>query len=244
MSSRPVTMIDTAMVLAAGLGTRMRPLTDTRPKPLVEVAGRSLLDRVLDRLAAARIGTVVINVHYLADAIEAAVQRRTEPRTILSDERQRLLDTGGGLRHALPLLGPGPFLVQNADCLWIDSIGSNLARLAAHWDEDAMDGLLLLAGVQQSLGYAGRGDFLMDSLGQLTRRPSRIEAPFAFTGCSLAHPRLLDGIESDVFSLNRAWDRAIENGRLFGIRLDGLWMHVGTPADRDLAERALTRGFD
>jgi MurNAc alpha-1-phosphate uridylyltransferase len=225
------------MVLAAGLGERMRPLTAEIPKPLVRLKGRPLIDHVLDRLAEAGVGRAVVNVHYLADALEAHLRLRKKPQIIISDERGRLLDTGGGVKHALPVLGPEPFLIHNSDSVWIEGVGSNLKRLFAAWDGGAMDSLMLLASAATSLGYEGPGDFAMGTDGRLIRRGERQMAPFVFTGVSIAHPRLFEGAPDGPFSLNRLWDRAIDKGRLFGVRLEGLWMHVGTPEGLVEAER-------
>jgi N-acetyl-alpha-D-muramate 1-phosphate uridylyltransferase len=225
------------MVLAAGQGLRMRPLTVDIPKPLVRLKGRALIDHVLDRLAAAGVARAVVNVHYLADKLEAHLAKRASPQIVISDERGLLLDTGGGLVRALPELGPEPFLIHNSDSVWIEGVGSNLSRLFAAWDGGAMDALLLLASATSSLGYDGQGDFSMGTDGRLVRRGERQMAPFVFTGVSIAHPRLFDGAPEGAFSLNAPWDAAIEKGRLFGIRLDGLWMHVGTPEALVEAER-------
>ncbi|MGQ0673126.1 MAG: nucleotidyltransferase family protein [Hyphomicrobium sp.] len=226
----------TAFVPAAGLGTRMRPLTDTLPKPMVRLQGRALIDHVLDRIAAAGVGKAVVNVHYLADALETHLAKRAEPRIEISDERGCLLDTGGGVARALPKLGAAPFLVHNSDSVWIEGVGSNLARLFAAWDEARMDCLMLLASAAKSLGYDGRGDFNMDSDGHLTRRAHAREAPFVFTGVSILHPRLFAEAPAGAFSLNRLWDDAMQSQRLFGVRLDGTWMHVGTPEALSAAE--------
>jgi MurNAc alpha-1-phosphate uridylyltransferase len=228
---------ESAMVLAAGLGKRMRPLTDTLPKPLVRLKGRALIDHVLDRIAAAGVKRAVVNVHYLADALEAHVQQRKRPQIVISDERGKILDTGGGVVHALPKLGPEPFLIHNSDSVWIEGVGSNLERLFAAWNGEQMDSLMLLASATSSLGYDGPGDFAMAANGRLIRRGERQMAPFVFTGVSIAHPRMLEGAPESAFSLNRLWDTAIEKGRLYGIRLDGLWMHVGTPEALTEAER-------
>lgn len=236
--------ISTAMVLAAGMGTRMRPLTDNVPKPLVEVAGQTLLDRVLDRIAEAGIGRAVVNVHYKADQIERHLAaRKGAPSIEISDERDILLDTGGGVVRALPKLGPEPFLIHNSDSIWVEGIGNSISRLMQAWDPERMDSLMLVALGTSSLGYSGSGDFVMDPDGVLSRRAERVEAPFVFTGVSIAHPRLFDGApKSKAFSLNRVWDEAIERQRLFGLRLDGVWMHVGTPAAIAEAESLLIDG--
>jgi MurNAc alpha-1-phosphate uridylyltransferase len=233
--------ITTAMVLAAGLGKRMRPLTDVVPKPLVRLKSKPLIDHVLDRLAAGGIKRAVVNVHYLPDLIEAHLASRTNPAIIISDERDALLDTGGGVVRALPLLGDAPFLIHNSDSVWIEGVGSNIARLIQAFDPDRMDSLMLLALGATSLGYDGHGDFAMDADGVLSRRGERREAPFVFTGVSIAHPRLFEDAPKGAFSLNTLWDRAIDRGRLFGLRLEGAWMHVGTPQSVEEAERWIDR---
>ncbi len=231
-------VIDTAMILGAGLGTRMRPLTDLVPKPLVRFHGKALIDHALDRLEQAGIRRVVVNVHYLADKLEAHLKARTSPKIVISNERRKLLDTGGGVVHALPLLGDKPFLIHNADTAWIEGIGGSLLRMIAAWDEEQMDCLMLLALSATSVGYEGHGDFNMDASGLLTRRTEQREAPFVFAGVSIAHPRLFADAPKGAFSLNTVWDRAIAAKRLYGTRLDGVWMHVGTPeALADAEER-------
>lgn len=228
------------MVLAAGLGTRMAPVSKDRPKPLVELDGKTLLDRVLDRLSAAGIGKAVVNVHHMADLIEAHLRPRTAPRIEISDERSALLDTGGGVKKALPLLGSGPFLVHNSDSVWIEGIGANLSRLLDAWDDGRMDCLMLLALASSSYGYQGRGDFSFGSDGRIRRRKSEQEiVPFAFTGVSIAHPRLFEASPDGKFSMNLVWDQAIEKGRAYGLRMEGIWMHVGTPEALTQAEQAL-----
>jgi MurNAc alpha-1-phosphate uridylyltransferase len=236
-----MTPVKTAMVLAAGFGTRMRPLTDAVPKPLVRLRGRALIDHVLDRLVAAGIGQAVVNVHHHADKLEAHLAGRKKPAIAISDERATLLDTGGGVVKALPMLGPGPFLVHNSDSVWIEGVGSNLARLMRAWDGERMDSLMLLAIGATSLGYDGHGDFVMEADGLLARRAEQRQAPFVFTGVSIAHPRLFQDAPQGRFSLNMLWDRAIDRGRLYGLRLDGLWMHVGTPEALAEAERWMQR---
>ncbi|GAB6970958.1 nucleotidyltransferase family protein [Methylobacterium phyllosphaerae] len=208
----------------------MRPVTATVPKPLVEVAGKALLDHALDRVAEAGIGTAVVNVHYLADLIEGHLAGRTEgPATLVSDERGALLETGGGIRKALPLLGAGPFVVLNSDSFWLEGPASNLRRLIESWDGDRMDGLLLVAPTATSLGYEGAGDFVMDPDGRLERRGEREVAPFIYAGVAILTPSLFADTPTGAFSLNLLFDRAIAAGRLFGMRLDGQWLHVGTP---------------
>lgn len=232
-------MIDTAMILGAGLGTRMRPLTDVVPKPLIRLNGKALIDHALDRLEAAGITRVVVNVHYRADQLEAHLKTRTSPRILISDERDELLDTGGGVVKALPLLGDKPFLIHNSDTAWIEGIGGSLSRLIAGWDGDRMDSLMLLALAATSVGYDGHGDFNMEASGVLTRRRERVEAPFVFAGVSIAHPRLFAGAPAGAFSLNKLWDGAIAERRLYGTRLDGVWMHIGTPEALAEAEQRL-----
>ncbi|MGE8943059.1 nucleotidyltransferase family protein [Leptospira interrogans] len=226
-----------AMVLAAGMGMRMRPLTDKMPKPMVRLDGKPLIDHVLDRIDETGIPQAIVNVHYHADQLEKHVKARKQPKIAISNEREQILDTGGGVKRALPKLGKEPFLIHNSDSLWIDGVQSNLKRLADAFDPETMDCLLLLALGSASLGYDGRGDFVMAADGVLRRRPEREVAPFVFTGVSIAHPRLFDDTPDGPFSLNLVWDRAIQQGRLHGIRLDGVWMHVGTPdalADAEL----------
>jgi N-acetyl-alpha-D-muramate 1-phosphate uridylyltransferase len=230
-----------AFVLAAGKGERMRPLTSTIPKPLVPLGGQPLIDHVLDRLAAARITRAVVNVHYLAEKLEKHLAHRTKPKIVISDERSELLDTGGGVLHALPKLGPGPFVIHNSDSVWIEGLGSNLDRLLEGWDADTMDSLMLVAPLAASIGYDGFGDFQMDPMGRLTRQSGSRMAPFVFAGVSIAHPRLFDGAPHGPFSLNKLWNGAIEKGRLYGLRLEGIWMHVGTPQALAEAEAALTQ---
>lgn len=227
------------MVLAAGFGERMRPLTETMPKPLVPVAGRPLLDHVLDRLAAAGVERAVVNVHYLADQIERHVASRKAPQIAISDERGKLLDTGGGVVKALPKLGPSPFFHINSDTIWIDGVEPNLTRLAEAFDPDSMDALLLLAPAAQSIGYAGRGDYLMASDGRLTKRPESEIAPFVYAGAALLKPELFRGAPDGAFALTRLFDRAAAAGRLHGLRLEGVWMHVGTPDAIGAAEAAI-----
>jgi MurNAc alpha-1-phosphate uridylyltransferase len=229
------------MVLAAGLGTRMRPLTDHRPKPLVEVAGKALLDHVLDRLADEGVAHAVVNVHYLADQIERHVAARTRPAITISDERGMILGTGGGVTRALPLLGADPFFHLNADTMWIDGVKSNLARLAEAFDPARMDAALLLAPAAGSIGYDGAGDYAMSADGRLQRRGERETVPFVFAGAAILHPRLFADAPEGEFALTRLFDRAGTAGRLFGLRLDGIWMHVGTPEAIAEAEKAIAK---
>jgi MurNAc alpha-1-phosphate uridylyltransferase len=219
--------IKTGMVLAAGLGLRMRPLTETTPKPLVPVAGRTLLDRALDRYADAGVETAVVNVHHLADQVEAHLTGRSDLAIRISDERVALLETGGGIRHALPLLGDQPFFVANSDAIVLNANTPALGRLTARWNDDEMDGLLLLHSTVEAYGYSGLGDFDADPLGRLERRAENRVAPFLFTGVQILHPRLFDGAPDGAFSLNVLYDKALAAGRLFGVVHDGEWFHVG-----------------
>jgi MurNAc alpha-1-phosphate uridylyltransferase len=228
-----------AMVLAAGLGLRMRPLTDHRPKPLVEVAGRPLLDHVLDKLAEAGVTEAIVNVHYLPDQIIAHVRSRNAPRIIISDERDRVLGTGGGVVKALPLLGDAPFFHVNSDTMWIDGVRSNLARLAETFDPERMDILLLMAPTASSIGYSGRGDYAMLPDGALRKRRENQVVPFVYAGAAIMSPAIFADTPQGEFSLTRLFDRAGEHERLFGLRLDGVWMHVGTPDAVAAAEEAL-----
>jgi MurNAc alpha-1-phosphate uridylyltransferase len=228
------------MLLAAGLGTRMRPLTLTRPKPLVEVAGRTLLDHVLDRLEEAGVEIVVVNVHHMADQMEAHLSARSRPLLIVSDERAGLLDSGGGVKKALPLLGTAPFVICNADSFWIEGPRPNIARLIAAWDPRAMDVLMLVAPTATSVGFEGKGDYRLDAGGRLARRGEREVAPFVYAGVLLIKPELFAGTP-EVFSLNRLFDQAEAAGRLHGRRLDGVWLHVGTPQAIQEAESHIAR---
>jgi len=220
-----------AMVMAAGLGKRMRPLTATRPKPLIDVAGRSLLDRALDGVAAAGIEHAVVNAHYFADQIEAAVKARKSPVTIdISDERTALLETGGGITKALPLLKGEAFYTINADNMWIDGPVDTLRLIAQAWNPAIMDALLLLVPLSRAHGYEGRGDFHMDGLGHLTPRAGLKVAPFVYSGVQIISRHLFDGEPVEPFTMWRAWNKALESSRMFGISHPGLWFHVGTPA--------------
>ena len=227
-----------AMVLAAGLGVRMRPLTDNIPKPLVRVAGQPLLDHVLDKLGNAGVTEAVVNVHYLPDQIIEHTKRRTRPRVLISDERDQVLGTGGGVVKALPLLGEAPFFHVNSDTMWIDGVRSNLARLAETFDPDGMDILLLMAPTTSSIGYGGRGDYAMLPDGALRKRSEHQVVPLVYTGAAIMSPSLFAGAPKGEFSLTKVFDRANEQERLFGLRLDGVWMHVGTPDAIHAAEEA------
>jgi MurNAc alpha-1-phosphate uridylyltransferase len=228
-----------AMVLAAGLGERMRPLTERLPKPLVPVAGKPLIDHVLDRLADAGVERAVVNVHYFADLIERHLAGRTRPKIVISDERQLLLGTGGGVVKALPALGAGPFLHVNSDSIWIDGVKPNLARLIEAFDPERMNALLLLAPLATSIGYSGRGDFMMGTDGRLQRRGEREIAPFIYAGAAILRPELFKDAPSGPFPLMLLADRAADEGRLHGMRLEGVWMHVGTPEAVAEAEAAI-----
>jgi N-acetyl-alpha-D-muramate 1-phosphate uridylyltransferase len=229
----------TAMVLSAGLGTRMRPLTERMPKPLVEVGGKPLIDHVLDRLTEAGVERAVVNVHHFAEQLERHLAARTKPRIVISDERGLLLGTGGAVVKALPVLGDTPFFHMNSDTIWIDGVKPNLTRLVDTFDPAAMDALLLLAPTTGSIGYAGRGDFAFAADGRLTRRGERQVAPFVYAGAAILTPALFKGAPQGEFPLTDLFDRAAEQGRLHGLRLEGLWMHVGTPDAITLAENAI-----
>ncbi|MGH6867163.1 MAG: nucleotidyltransferase family protein [Methyloceanibacter sp.] len=224
-----MTKARTAMVLAGGHGERMRPLTLHLPKPLVPLAGRPLIDHVLDRLVGAGVESAVVNVHYLADQLEAYVGNRNgrPPQIAVSDERAMLLDTGGGAKKALNLLGRGPFFIHNADSVWSETSPA-LPRMLQLWNPAGMDCLLLLAPISTSIGYHARGDFSKTPDGRLQRR-GKYPVPFAFAGVSLCDERLFKDAPDGRFSLNLLWDRALSEGRLYGVELDGRWMHVGTP---------------
>lgn len=232
---------DTAMVLAAGLGKRMRPLTASQPKPLVRVAGKALIDHVLDRLAEAGIARAVVNVHYLADALEAHVTARAAPKVTISDERGQLLETGGGMVKAAALL-PDPFFEVNSDNIWLDGPKNAFEDLSAAWNRDTMDALLLLVSHSRAHNFAGKGDFSMNANGRLSRRRSGRVAPFIWTGIQLVAKRLLHDAPEGPFSTNVLWDRAIEEGRLYGVAFTGQWFEVGNPASIAPTEAALKEG--
>ena len=227
-----------AMILAAGLGQRMRPLTDRMPKPLVSVAGRTLLDHVLDKLGVAGVNEAIINVHYLPDQIIAHVAGRKNPRVTISDERDQVLGTGGGVVKALPMLGNAPFFHLNADTLWIDGVRPNLARLAEAFDAERMDILLLMAPTASSIGYDGSGDYAMLPDGALRKRREHQVVPFVYAGVAIMSPAIFAGAPKGEFSLTKMFDAANEQERLFGLRLDGTWMHVGAPDAVGAAEEA------
>jgi MurNAc alpha-1-phosphate uridylyltransferase len=222
------------MILAAGRGDRMRPLTDSTPKPLIPVAGRSMLDRSMDRLAAHGVRTVVVNVHHLGEQIA----RHLDGRARIVHEN-RLLETGGSVKNALPLLGDGPYFILNGDGLWRDGPLPMLSRMDALWDPARMDALLLLHPTVSAVGYDGVGDYFMETDGMLRRRIEERVAPFVFTGVQILSPALFKGARDGAFSLRDLYDRAQEAGRLFGVRHDGLWFHVGTPDSVSLAEELM-----
>jgi N-acetyl-alpha-D-muramate 1-phosphate uridylyltransferase len=236
---QPFPMPHAAMVLAAGLGERMRPLTNGVPKPLVKVAGKALIDYVLDRLAEAGVDAAIVNVHYLADAVERHVRGRRHPHIIISDERSLLLGTGGGVVKALPELGAAPFYHVNSDSIWLDGAESNLRRLAAAFDPARMDALLMLAPSTGSIGYAGRGDFAIESDGRLRRRGDSEIVACVYAGAAILSPTLFSSPPQGAFSLNLMFDRAENAKRLYGLRLQGAWMHVGTPEAIAMAEAAI-----
>lgn len=236
-------MIESAMVMAAGLGKRMRPLTATRPKPLIRVAGKALIDHSLDRIEAAGIPHAVVNVHYLADALEAHLASRKGPLQIsISDERGQLLETGAGLVKALPQLRGDPILVCNSDNIWTDGPEDSIRHLARHWDGERMDALLLLIRQASATGNKGQGDFHMDANGQVSRRKRGHVAPFVYTGIQLISPRLLADPPEGAFSTNIFWDRAIAAGRLYGVSHMGQWFDVGSPAAIAPTETLLAQG--
>jgi MurNAc alpha-1-phosphate uridylyltransferase len=225
-----------AMILAAGLGRRMRPITDKTPKPLITVGGRTLLDYSLDRLVQAGVDKAIINTHHLADQIEQHVKGRKDIEIILSSETAAPLETGGGVKLALQYLGDEPFYVINGDALWLDGTRPALIRLAGRWNTDEMDALLLLHSTVEAYGYEGRGDFLADPMGQLMRRPEREVSPYLFAGVQILTPALFDDAPDGKFSLNIIYDKAIEAERLYGLVHDGDWFHIGTPDGLDQAE--------
>jgi len=240
MSAAPLAS-DTAMVLAAGLGKRMRPLTASQPKPLVRVAGRALIDHALDRLAEAGVVRAVVNVHYLADALEAHVLARAVPKVTVSDERGLLLETGGGMLKALGYL-PDPFFALNADNIWLDGPKNAFHDLSRRWNAETMDALLLVVPHARAANFAGPGDFHMDPIGKLSRRRDGRIAPFIYTGIQLVSHRLLRDAPQGPFSTNILWSRAMAEGRLFGISFTGQWFEVGTPSAIRPTEEALLGG--
>lgn len=234
--------IKRAMAMAAGLGTRMRPLTNERCKAMVEVGGKTLIDWTLDKFVAAGVEQTVVNVHHFADALEAQLAKRPQPEIIISNERDQLLETGGGLVKAAPLLGQSPVFVANIDALWLDGTPSELNKLANAFDPDRMDFLLLLASMDHQLGFDGAGDFFLEADGQLRRRASNSRAPYAYAGVQIMHPSVLEGCTVEPFSTNLLWNEALEKGRIFGHVMEAFWMHVGDPHARDAAEWRLEQG--
>jgi MurNAc alpha-1-phosphate uridylyltransferase len=220
---------DVAMVLSAGLGKRMRPLTATRPKPLVQVAGKPLIDHCLDKLDEAGVARAVVNVHYLPDAMEAHLARRSTPQIAISDEREQLLETGGGMVKALPLIGSDPFFALNSDNIWLDGPRDVFQHLSNNWDAEQMDALLLLVPHARAFNYRGKGDFHMDPMGRISRRRTGRVAPFIYSGIQIVSHRLLRDAPDGAFSTTRLWDRAIAEGRLYGLSHLGLWYEVGEP---------------
>jgi len=237
-----VARITTGMVLAAGLGLRMRPITEKMPKALVSVAGQTLIERSIDHLQAAGVEKVVVNLHHLGAMVERHLKHRAAPAIVFSHEPKRL-ETGGGVANALSLLGAGPFFVANSDVLWLDGPTSALKRMMERWDDQAMDALLLLHSTVDAYGYQGDGDFLANALGQLTRRAECEIVPYLFTGVQILHPRLFADAPAGAYSLNVLYDRAIENERLYGIVHDGEWFHIGTPDGLAEAEAFLRDRF-
>ncbi|MEO0784900.1 MAG: nucleotidyltransferase family protein [Pseudomonadota bacterium] len=222
-------MPHTAFIMAAGLGTRMRPLTNTTPKPLIKVAGRSIIDRLLDALVAAGVGRAIVNVHWLADQMETHLAGRTDIEIIISDERDELLETGGGLAKARPLLGEDPVFIVNADVLWSPGDAAPLAALAEAYDPGAMDELLLLADLGRCLGFPGAGDFFRSDDGALARRGDAPSAPWAYAGVRIANPQTFHDLPVEKFSANRLWEPMIAARRLHGLPLNGFWLHIGDP---------------
>ncbi|HEX7725620.1 MAG TPA: nucleotidyltransferase family protein [Rhizomicrobium sp.] len=223
------TNITRAMIMAAGFGTRMRPLTNKIPKPLVKVQGRALIDHVMDRLVAAGVKTIVVNIHYMGDQIKAHVEKRKDVEIVISDETDAILDSGGGIFKALPHFKGEPFYHANADTVWVEGASHALERLKAAWNPAEMDALMLLASTVTTVCYDGRGDFMMDAEGRLSRVPEGRISPFVWMSMEILHPRLFDGMQPGKFSINPLWDKAIAKGRLYGQRLDGVWMHIDRP---------------
>ena len=230
----------TAFVLAAGLGTRMRPLTDDRPKALVEVGGKTLIDHMLDRLRDAGARRFVVNVHYFADRLEAHLKTRSDLDIVISDERGQLLETGGGLKKARPLLGEDPIWVANTDSVWIDD-GDALTSLVRLWDPSSMDAALLLARMERTTGFDGAGDFFMDDDARLTFRNAAASAPYTYMGVHITKPQIVDPVAEDAFSLSKIWRNLAPQGRLAGCLMDGDWMHVGDPQAVTDANTRLTK---
>lgn len=243
MAILPKTPPKHAMVLAAGLGLRMRPITDKTPKPMIKIAGRTLLDHALDRLVAVGVQKAIVNIHHLGDQITDHLKFRRDLEIVISDETDLLLETGGGAKKALPHFGDEPFYIANSDVLWLNSNTDALQRLADLWDSDKMDALLLLHSTVEAYGYRGRGDFTVDPLGKLARRLEREISPYVYTGVEIIHPRALKNTPDGPFSLNVVFDRAIEQDRLYGIVHDGEWFDIGTPDGLNQAEAFMNQKF-
>jgi MurNAc alpha-1-phosphate uridylyltransferase len=235
-----VSKVTAAMIMGAGMGLRMRPLTDDRPKPLVTVGGKTLIDHSIDRLVAAGVTCIVVNLHYRGEMLRAHLAQRHDAEIIFSDETDKLLDTGGGVVKALPLLGHAPFFILNSDSIWVEGASAALPTMIEEWDEARMDGLLLLADMHTAMGYEGAGDFVLRTDGRIGRARDHAGVPAsAYPGVQIAHPRLFEDAPEGAFSTNLMWDRAIAKGRLFGTLLNGVWIHVGTPQAREEAEAYL-----
>jgi MurNAc alpha-1-phosphate uridylyltransferase len=235
-----VSKITAAMIMGAGMGLRMRPLTDDRPKPLVTVGGKTLIDHSIDRLVAAGVTRIIVNLHYRGEMLRAHLARRHDAEIIFSDETDKLLDTGGGVVKALPLLGAAPFFILNSDSIWVEGATTALPAMIDEWDESRMEGLLLLADRHTAMGYEGKGDFVLMKDGRIGRARDHLGVPAcAYPGVQIAHPRMFENAPEGAFSTNLMWDRAIAKGRLFGTLLDGVWIHVGTPQAREEAEAYL-----
>ena len=234
-----VSRITAAMIMGAGLGSRMRPLTDDRPKPLVTVGGKTLIDHSIDRLVAAGVTRIVVNLHYKGDMLRAYLAKRRDAEFIFSDETDQLLDTGGGVVKALHHFGDAPFFVLNSDSIWVEGPVAALPAMIEHWNPERMDGLLMLADMATAMGYEGMGDFVLKAEGHVLRARDHVGAAYAYPGVQIAHLRLFADAPIGSFSTNLMWDRAIAKGRLFGTVLDGIWIHVGTPAARNEAEAYL-----
>jgi N-acetyl-alpha-D-muramate 1-phosphate uridylyltransferase len=230
-----MTIIKRAMVLAAGFGVRLRPITDTTPKPMVQVLGRTLIDRTIDRLKDGGVECVVVNTHHLGEVVHAHLEKRDDLEILFSEE-DPILETGGGIAHALPMLGEDPFFACNGDTLWLNGSQNAMTRMLKHWDSEKMDALLMLHSTVDAYGYNGLGDFCVDPLGLLSRRPESEVSPYLFTGVQILHPRLFKNSPEGAFSLNVLYDKAMENDRLYGMVHDGEWFHVGTPDALDEAE--------
>lgn len=231
--------VTAAMIMGAGLGSRMRPLTNDRPKPLVSVGGKTLIDHSIDRLVAAGVTRIVVNLHYKAQMLRAHLSNRSDVEIVFSDETEQLLDTGGGVVKALPHFAGAPFFVINSDSIWVEGAAPALPAMLAAWDESRMDGLLLLAQMKTAMGYEGTGDFALTGDGHVARARNHAAPHYAYPGVQIVHPRLFQGAPAGAFSTNVMWDRAIAAGTLFGALLDGVWIHVGTPEARDEAEAYL-----